>query len=199
MRGLDVLKHLWKEQFASLTTDSISKEEFMALLQVKAEDLKRRTLERVRKEILTYLFVLLIPVVSLFVRHGVSLRALFGSIGVLALLGLIIGALSYKEYQLRTLPLDGSLRESLLALITAIDSMTRLYLVAYMICIVIPVVALEAFLLWRYGLTAISIFALLAGIIFVAWGYRSGRSYLERAFGRQRAELANYLTALEEA
>ena len=197
MKELDVLKQVWQERLGSLATNLISKEEFMALLQAKTADIKTRTLQRVRKEILTYLVLLVIPVVSLFTRYGASPRAVFGTIGVLALMGLIIGALSYKEYQLRTLPLHGSLRESLAALIATIDSTTRLYMAAYMICIVIPIAILEAFLLWRDGLTFLPIVALVAGIAFVAWCYQSGRGYLERAFGRSRAALANCLTELE--
>ena len=199
MNDLDALKPLLQQGFEIHGSRPIGKEELMASLQAKTTDIRKRTLRRVGKEIQMYIFVLVIPVVGLFLRHGISARAIVGSIAVSVLLGLTIAALAYEEYQLRSLPLHGSLRESLTTLIAAIDSMRSLYLAAYLITIVIPVVLAEAFLLWRLGLGFSSIAALVAGIALVAWCYVSGRGYLDRAFGGYRAELADCLRELQSA
>ena len=197
MTDLNALKQLWQEPRDFPTTRPISKEELMALLEAKAADIRRRTLRRLRKEILTYFVMLVIPAAFLFLRHGVSPRAIWGTIGVSATLGLIIGALAYKEHQLRTLPLGASLRESLMELIATVDATMRLYMAAYMTCVLIGVALGEGFLLWRLGLSLVAILLLVPAVGFVFWCYRSGRHYLDRAFGRYRVELANCLTDLE--
>jgi hypothetical protein len=169
------------------------------MLRVKSTDIKARVLRRVGKEIQTYLIVLLIPGLVFFLQHGISARTIVGSLGVLAVVGLTIAALSYKEYQIRSLPMHGPLRESLKTLVAAIDSMTRLYMAAYMISIAVAVVLGEAFVVWRWGLGLEALAAVAAGTVFVGWCYMSGRAYLERRFGRYRLELANCLRELEGA
>jgi hypothetical protein len=198
MRDFDVLKAVLEEQLPS-EERPIGGEELAAMLRVKSADIKARVLRRVGEEIQTYLIVLLIPGLVFFLQYGISARAIVGSLGVLAVIGLTIAALSYKEYQIRTLPMHGPLRDSLKTLVAAIDSMTRLYMAAYMISIAISVVLVEGFVVWRWGLGLEALAAVAAGIVFVAWCYMSGRAYLERIFGRYRVELANSLRELEGA
>ena len=199
MTEADALRQLWQEDSRRLTINPLGKEELMTLLQTRAADVRTRTVRRVRREIRIYLVILLIPVANLVLQYKFSWKAILGTLGVSFFMGLVIAVLAYKEHQLQTLPLMGSLRESILALLSGIDSTTRLYMIAYMICIVIPTAALEAFLFWKHGLTLGQIVALIAGVAFVVWSYFSGRAYLERSFGRYRAELASCLAELDRA
>ncbi len=197
MKDFDVVKSLLREHLVPGEDMPIDKEELVAMIQARSTDIKMRVLRRVGNEIQTYLIMLIPVLVVLFLRHGISARAIVGGVGVLAVVGPAITALSYKEYQMRSLPLHGTLRESLTALIAAIDSMTRAYMAAHMISIVIGVAVGEVFLFWQWGLSLESLAGLVAGIVVVAWCYLSGRRYLERTFGRYRLELAGCLRELE--
>ncbi len=199
MNDLDVLKLLAQEDFVPAESPAIGKEELQAMLRARSADIRARVLRRVGKEIQTYLIVLLVPGLVLFLRHGISAQAIVGSITVLVLSGFAIAALWYKECEIRTLPLPGTVRESLTMLIAAIDSLTRLYMVAYMASVVIVVALWAAFMVWRWGLGLGFMAGFVAGIAVVAWCYFSGRAYLEQSFGRYRAELASSLRELEGA
>ena len=199
MTDLEQWKQLWQAQASTPESIPINKEELMAMLQVRTDDIRRRIVRRLRKEILFYGVILLIPVVNLLLRYGFTARAIVGIASVAAVLGLILAVLSYKEYRLRTLSLAGSVRESLAALIALSDSMMNSYMAAYMISIVVPVAALETYLLWRFGLSLLPMVALPAGAAFVIWCYQSGKVYVEQNFGRYRKELVDGLRELESA
>ena len=197
MTDLDTLKRLWQEPQESQAIDPIRKEELMALIQARTAGIRQTTMERVRTESYTYGVLAVIPVVMLFASHGFTLRAVLASLGLLAALAPIIGALAYKEYRLRTLPLEGSLRQSLAALAAAIDSTSRFYMATYMICVTAGVASVEGFLVWRYGASWIPFAGLIAGAAFLVWAYRSGQAYVRRMFGDERAWLTNCLGELE--
>jgi len=198
MNGVDVLKLLAQDYVVPEESRTIGKEELQAMLRAKSAEIKARVLRRVGREIQSYLMVLAVIVVVLFLRHGISAQAMAG-IAVLALSGLTIAALKYKEYRIRSLPVHGTVMEVLINLITAIDSLTRLYMTAYMASMVIVVALWEAFVAWRWGLGLGFLAGLFAGIAVVTWCYLSGRQYLEQTFGRYRVELANSLRELESA
>jgi hypothetical protein len=175
----------------------IGKEELMALIRSRTADIKQRTMDRVRVESYSYVALIVIPLILLFSSRGLTLRAILAGLGVFAALGTIIGALAYKEFRLRTLPLGGSLKESLAALVAAIHSTARFYLATYMICVIVGVASVERFVFWRYGVSLISAAALVCGVAFVFWAYRSGQAYVRRMFGGERADLMNCLDELE--
>lgn len=199
MMELDACKQFWRGGPDSPPTTPISKEELMAILQAKAEGIRERARERVRQEGLIYVAFALGLVVTQLTFYGARLKELASTLVVLALLGIVVAALAYKQYQLRTLPLGGSLRESLLALIATLDSTSRLYMAAYLACIAVGALAAEGFLFWRHGLTLLTALSLIVAAAFIVWCYRSGRGYLRRMFGHYRAELAESLQELEGA
>lgn len=197
MIDLDALKQLWHEPPNAQELNPISKGELMALIQARTEDIKQATLARLRTESYNYVVLLIIPVSMLFASHGLTLRAVLTSLGVFATLCPILGALAYKEYRLRTLPLDGTLRQSLEAIVAAIDSTSRFYMATYMMCVAGGVALAEGFLAWRYGVHWIPAAALVGGVAFMFWAYRSGRAYVRRMFGAARSELMDNLDDLQ--
>ena len=199
MIELDACKQLWRDRPEAPPPNPLSKEELMTVIHAKTTDIRARALERVRQEGQTYIVLVVVLSVMLLTRYGITWRAGVGIFAVLALLGIILAALLQKQHQLRTLPLAGSLRESLVALLATLSATTRLYMVAYMASIVIPVAALAAFLVWSRGFTPATGAGVVAGVAFLVWCYRSGRAYLLRMFGHYRAELAECLKELQAA
>lgn len=199
MMELDTFKRLWQEPSELQQVHPISREELVSLVRARSADIKRETVQRVRAETLTYVVLVVVPVVMMLAGQGLTTWTVVASLGVLALPGLIIGVLTYKAYQLRTLPLGGNLRESLTALVAAVDSTSRLYMAAYMICVTVGMAAVEGFLLGRFGVNWISVTGFVAGVAFLAWAFRSGRTYLQGMFGDYRAELTNCLGELGDA
>jgi hypothetical protein len=199
MTDLGDLKQVWREPHGAREMHAIGKEELMALIQARMADIRQRTMARVRTESYNYVVLVAIPVVMLFASRGFTLRAVLASLGVLAALGPILGALAYKEYRLRTLPLGDSLRQSLAALVTAIDSTSRFYMVSYMTCVIVGVASVDGFLVWRYGVSWIPAATLVFSIVFLVWAYRSGQAYVRRMFGDDRAEVMQCLGELEGA
>ena len=199
MIELDACKQLWREQPAPPPADLISKEELVGLLQAKTMEVRGRALDRVRGEGYTYIAIVLALVAINLTRYGAPLKALASTLAVVALLGMVVAALFYKQHQLRTLPLGGNLQQSLLKLIATLDSATHLYMAAYMACIVIGLGVAQGFLFWRYGLTSLTLISLSAAAVFLTWSYRSGQAYLQRMFGHYRAELLECLRELQTA
>ena len=197
MNELEVLKTFAQEHFGPDQSAAIGREELATMLGARSAAIKARILSRLGSEIRTYLLVLAIPILMLFARHGISTGAIVGSLAFAVLLSIPILALSYKDYQIRSLALDTTLTEALTALIATVDSTTRLYMAAYLISVAGPVAVGVAFLVYRWGLGPESLAGVLTGIAVVAWCYLSGRAYLERAFGAYRQELAACLCELK--
>lgn len=197
--NLDALKQVWQEPPVSQEAARIGREELAAMIQARTAGIKQRTMQRVRSESYNYLILVLIPVLMLALDPGSRLRTVLAVLGILATVGPILGVLAYKEYRLRTLPPSDSLRQSLAALVAAIDSTSRFYLATYMICVVAGVGLVQGLLVRRHGPTWIPALALVAGGAFVVWAYRSGRAYARRIFRHDRTELTNCLKELEQA
>ena len=199
MTGLDALKRAWQESPVSQEPARISKEQLMAMIQARTADIKQRTMQRVRAESYNYLALAVIPVLMFSVDRGSTLRTVLAGLGVLATLGPILGVLAYKEYRLRTMPPAGSLRQSLAALVAAMDSTSRFYFATYMVCVAVGVASVVGLLFWRHGATWIPAGALVAASAFAVWAFRSGRAYARRLFGKDRAELMRCLAEIERA
>ena len=197
MTDLDALKRVWQEPPVSQEATRINKEQFMAMIQARTADIKQRTMQRVRAESYNYLALAVIPVLMFSVDRGSTLQTALAGLGVLATLGPILGVLAYKEYRLRTMPPAGSLRQSLAALVAAMDSTSRFYFATYMACVVVGVASVVVLLFWRQGVTWIPAGALVAASAFAVWAFRSGRAYARRLFGKDRAELMRCLAEIE--
>ncbi len=199
MMELDACKALWREGSASAPLKPLRKEELMTMIHARTADIRARAVERVHGESYTYVAIVIAITAMNLTTYGATLKTLASSLAVLAFLGGVVAALFYKQYQLRTLPLGDNLKESLIALLATLDSARRTYMAAYMACVVIGVVAVEGFLVWRHGLTLLLLISLALAAVFVVWCYRSGRVYVQRMFGHYRADVSDCLRELEAA
>lgn len=167
------------------------------LLKGRSADLKKKILKRVTTEIKTYLLTAVFLLCILVAREFTARRALLLGANALLALAPILGALAYKEYRLRTLPMSGSLRESISTLIRAIDSTARLYLLAYVATIGLSLTLIEILLVREKGWNLFTIFFVPIGAAFIVWSYFSGRRYAERMFRAYRSNLISVLNELE--
>jgi len=194
MTELNELKHIWRESDTDSITGRCSKEEVMMLLQGRSAEIKKEILKRLTTEIKTYLLMALCAFVVTWFNNDREFL-----LGLCALLIVVpaVGVLAYKEYRLRTLPMSGSLLESISALIRAIDSTARLYVLAYVTTFVVLLALLEIVLVRDNGWNVFTITIVPIGIAFIAWSYLSGRRYASRMFKEYRSDLVGTLNDLE--
>ena len=194
---LSELKHIWRELGSESVISACDKEEVTMLLKERSADLKKQILKRLTTEIKTYLLTGLFLFCLLVAEDFTARRALLLGANALLVLAPVLGALAYKEYRLRTLPMSGSLRESISTLIRALDSTARLYLFAYVATIGLSLTLIEILLVRGKGWTLFTIFFVPIGMGFILWSYSSGRRYAERMFRAYRSNLVNVLNELE--
>lgn len=194
---LSDLRRTWRESGSELVISACDKEEVTMLLKGRSADLKKQILKRVTTEIKTYLLTGLFLLCVLVAGEFTARRALLLGANALLVLAPILGALAYKEYRLRTLPMSGSLRESISTLIRAIDSTARLYLFAYVATIGLSLTLIEILLVRGKGWNLLTIFFVPIGMAFIFWSYFSGRRYAERMFRAYRSNLVSVLNELE--
>jgi len=196
MAELTELKLLWKESNTEPITGGCSREEISVLLQGRSADIKKQIVKRLTAEIKTYLLIGGLFLVFAIVISGFNNLVYF--IGACAVLP-ILATLAYQEYRLRTLPMSGSLRESISALIHAIDSGARLYLLAYVGTILVALTLLEFVLVRANGWNPYAIIRIPIGVALIWWNYVSGRRYAARLFQTYRSDLVKTLNDLEGA
>lgn len=197
MIDLDACKRSWHEMPVTPFVQLVTREELTAMIQTRTLEIRARAIDRLRGESYTYAAIVFTVTAINWTSHGPSFRTFASSLAVSAVIGLVIAALAHKQTQLRNLSLSSNLKVSLSSLIAMLDSTGRLYLAAYMACVSIGVLLVEGLLLWRHGPTAAVLLSFIAAAGFLVWCYRSGRSYVERMFGRYRAELTDCLQELE--
>ena len=197
MLELSDLRHIWRESGSEPVISARDKEEVMMLLQGRSADLKKQILKRLTTEIKTYLLIGLFILCTFVVGDFTARRALLMVATALFSLGPVLVALAYKEYWLRTLPMTGSLRESVSTLIRAIDSTARLYSLAYVATIGFSLSLIEILLVRGKGWNLFTILLLPIVVAFVIWSYLSGYRYAERMFRKYRSTLVNVLNELE--
>src|SRR5262249_46830812 len=130
MTPLSELKRVWQEAPAGSLLNELGKEQIRVLLRDRSANLKKRVLKRLSSEIATYLLLgLFLLCISLISGFGSGRRVFLGAVTLLVIIP-SIAVLAYKEYSLRTLPMSGTLRESVDSLIKTIDSTASLYLLA---------------------------------------------------------------------
>src|SRR4030095_1893337 len=197
MIDLSDLRHIWRESGSEPEISVCDKEEVTMLLKGRSADLKKQILKRVTTEIKTYLLTALFLLCILVLGEFTARRALLLGANALLVLAPILGALGYKEYRLRTLPMSGSLRESISTLVCAIDSTARLYLFAYVATIGLSLTLIETLLVRGKGWNLFTIFFIPVSVAFIVWSYFSGRRYAERMFRTYRSNLISVLNELE--
>jgi hypothetical protein len=196
MMELSDLRHIWRES-GSEPVISCDKEDVTMLLKGRSADLKKQILKRLTTEIKTYLLIGLSLLCILVAEEFTARRALLWGANALLVLAPVLGALAYKEYRLRTLPMSGTLRESISTLVRAVDSTARLYLLAYVATIGLSLTLIEILLVRGKGWNWLTIFFVPIGVALICWSYFSGRRYAERMFRAYRSNLVNVLNELE--
>ncbi|GEM_PF-6163345 len=167
----------------------------MELLQNKTTDIRRKIRRRLSQEISTYLIVLGISLVFSFGHFG--LPPVIYLIYLLIASGVLIGALSYKSRQLRSINLPGTLREALTYLIEKVDSTMKVYMATYMLMITGSIVILEIFVLIKHSEKTLSVaLAVAGGLAGIAICYWCGKHYLERILGKHKTRLVACLNEL---
>lgn len=197
MMELSHLRRTWQESASEPGISACDKEQVTMLIKERSADLKKQIVKRLTSEIKTYLLIGLFMLCSLVAREFTARRALLLGAGSLLLLAPVLGALAYKEYRLRTLPMSGSLRESISMLIRAIDSTASFYLFAYVATIGLSLTLIEILLVRGKGWNVLTLFLVPIGLAFIFWSYYSGRRYAERMFRAHRSNLVSVLTELE--
>src|SRR4030095_1800849 len=109
MMELNELRHIWRESVCD-PISGYGKEEITMLLQRRSADLKKQILKRVTSEIKTYLLTGLFILCVLVAERLSTGRTFLLGASALLVMAPAIGALAYKEYRLRTLPMSRSLR-----------------------------------------------------------------------------------------
>lgn len=194
---LSDLRHIWRESGSEPGIIACDKKEVTMLLKERSADLKKQILKKVTTEIKTYLLTALFLLVVLVSGEFTARKALLMGANALLVLAPILGALAYKEYRLRTLPMSGPLRESISTLIQAIDSTARFYLLAYVVTIALALTLVEILLVRVKGWSSFTIVFVPIGVAFIVWSFFSGRRYAERMFRAYRSNLVSVLNELE--
>jgi len=197
MTQLSELKHIWQESSPESVMSSFGKEEVTMLLHCRSGDLKKQILKRLTTEIKTYLQIGLVGLCVLVAEGFSTGRAFLLGASSLLVIAPALSVLAYKEYRLRTLPMSGSLRDSISTLIRAIDSTARLYLFAYVASIVFSLALIEIVLVRGKGWSFLTIIFVPIGVAFIGWSYLSGRRYASRMFRAYRSALVTTLNELE--
>jgi len=197
MTQFSELRNIWQESSLDSMVGGCGKEEVTMLLHSRSADLKKQILKRLTAEIKTYLLIGLFLLCVLVAKGLGTGRAFLLGASALLVLAPAPVALAYKEYRLRTLPMSGSLRESISALISAIDSTARLYLFAYVASIVFSFALMQILLVRSKGWSLLAIILVPVGVAFIGWSCWSGRRYASRMFRAYRSDLVNALDELE--
>jgi hypothetical protein len=165
------------------------------MIEARTAALRGSLRRRLRREAGYYLPMLALSAATLMA--GFTVSRLLAACAVMALLGAIIGTLWRAERRLEEAPLDHSVRDALVRLVSEVDRAGRAYVGAYVVVFVVTAVALTGFVGWRYGIGLPFAGATGASILAVLWSRKSGRSYVERMFRRFRAELADCLRQVD--
>jgi hypothetical protein len=189
----DDLKSIWR---GCTPAAEMSQEEIMSLLQGRSHEIRRRIKRRLREEAGYYVALLGFAITVSFARP--SWAHLTYPILSCVTLGVLIGTLHHHARRLRSVDLEGNLRQTLQSQLATLDRATRAYMQAYLFVILAHFAVLDGAVILlrrdRPALIALTVAASLAGVAFSWW---SGRHYLESRFGTLREQLARCLAELD--
>jgi hypothetical protein len=192
---LEMLEHCWRTEASVANVPELEEADMNTIVRARTEDLHRRVRRRLTREGMWYLPTLGILAAS-FLQEPAPSRLLW-ALCLVALLGVLIAVLWQAERSFARVALDRGLQEVLTELAASVDRAARAYLTAYVLVTAGFVTALAGAVWWRHGVGGWLLMTLAGGVALVFWSYRSGRAYVERMFGRTRAELSEYLHELE--
>jgi hypothetical protein len=191
---LDVLKDQWRQHAQEEMPVALEAHAVMTIITAKATDIRRSVRRRLRREATYYLPMLAITVTLFF--QGITPIRLGFAAGLLLLLGGIAATLWLAQRRIAETMFDRSVRDALIDLRSKIDAAARAYLAAYVITFVCSAAVLAAMVWWRQGIGAALVATVVIGSLAIWWSYRSGQSYVERLFRRDRTNLSECLGQL---
>jgi len=167
----------------------------MQMIERQVSGVQQRARRRLRRELTSYLPLAAIGLTGLL--YEVTWTRLASAVGIAGLIGVLVAVLWHSERRIARVPFDRSLREVLGALVGALDAAARAYLAAYVSMFGLFAAVLVGIVGARQGAGFWLAGAGLLGLAAVAWSYASGRGYVDRMFGRYRAELHRCLQQLQ--
>lgn len=190
---LDTLKEQWQQHAEQELPDALEVNAMTAIITRRAADLRRDVRRRLRREA-TYYLPMLAMAAALLLSDVTVVRLEFAA-GLLIVLGGIAATLWHAQRRITDTMLDRSVFDALTDLRLKIDAAARVYLAAYVVTFACSTILLAAIVWWRLG-TRFGIAAMAIGLLAILWSYRSGQSYVERLFRRDRANLSDCLGQL---
>jgi len=194
---LPAIERCWREQSAA-PPPPFEEGSVLAMIEARTDELRREARRRLRREAGYYLPMLAVGVAGLISAEAPTLERVLAVASVMLLLGGVPATLWRAERRIESVPLDQSLRESLVRLVAQLDAAGRAYVTAYVLVFVCAALALSSVVWWRQGVSAALVGVVGASVIAVVWSVHSGRAYVERMFRRYRAGLADCLRQLDE-
>lgn len=192
---LESMKRCWRDE-GGVGPLLLQEEPVMRLLTSRATDLRREVRRRLRREAGYYVPIMAVSAMGLVGGFTVS-RMLAAGTMVLMLLG-VMATLWRAERRMEETPLDRSLREALIDLLSKVDAAGRTYVAAYVAFFAVSAAILLGAVWWRNGVGQLFAGVLVVAVLAVIWSYRSGHRYVDRMFRRYRFDLSECLHQLEE-
>jgi len=190
---LDSLKEQWQQHAQQEVPDALEVNVMTSIITRRAADLRRDVRRRLRREA-TYYLPMLAMAVAVLLSDVTVVRLGFAAL-LLIVLGGIAATLWFAQRRITETMLDRSVLDALTDLRAKIDAAARAYLAAYVVTFACSTALLAAIVWWRMG-TGFGSAAAAIGLFASWWSYRSGQTYVERLFRRDRANLSDCLGQL---
>ena len=192
---LEQLKGRWRREAGGEMPVPLDAGTVSQWIDARAKGVNREVRRRLQREMATYIPMLLALSVMMLMQ-GLSMPRVLVVAGLNLSVGAIVATLWYSERRLTRLPLDRSMHQVLEELLVRVDAASRAYEVAY-VGFFAAAMVLVGVTTWRAGAGVWFVAVIIAGALVVLWARRSGRAYVDRMFGRYRAELTDSLRQLD--
>jgi len=192
---LEQLKGRWRREAGAEMPVPLDAGTVSQWIDARAKGVNREVRRRLQREMATYIPMLLALSVMMLMQ-GLSMPRVLVVAGLNLSVGAIVATLWYSERRLTRLPLDRSMHQVLEELLVRVDAASRAYVVAY-VGFFAAAMVLVGVTTWRAGAGVWFVAVIIAGALVVLWARRSGRAYVDRMFGRYRAELTDSLRQLD--
>ena len=192
---LEQLKGRWRREAGAERPVPLDAGTVSQWIDARAKGVNREVRRRLQREMATYIPMLLALSVMMLMQ-GLSMPRVLVVAGLNLSVGAIVATLWYSERRLTRLPLDRSMHQVLEELLVRVDAASRAYEVAY-VGFFAAAMVLVGVTTWRAGAGVWFIAVIIAGALVVLWARLSGRAYVDRMFGRYRAELTDSLRQLD--
>ena len=183
----DELKQPWQQQTFQT---HLSKEELGKMLRGRTNEIRQKIRKRLTASVASYVFLLLLMLSNLFDSFKLSKLLYFG--WALLVLGLLIAIVLYRSRQINAVDMGRTMEESLSNLIDQLGSTMKVYLRSYVVFLTSSLI-FAAYLIGSRYVENVLVPLMFIALAFSVW---SGKTYLNRFLGQQKAQLEGYLEEL---